>query len=126
MIEQQKMIEISIPELESSVKMMKETGYRLVQIGATTVADGFEVNYSFDKEYHFVNIRVKLASKQAALASISTIYWNAFLYENEIQDLFGIRIKGMAVDYHGQFYKTTVKVPFGAVKKIEKSEEKNG
>jgi ech hydrogenase subunit D len=126
MIEQQKMIEISIPELESSVKTMKETGYRLVQIGATTIADGFEVNYSFDKEYHFVNFRVKLAQDQAALPSVSAIYWNAFLYENEIQDLFGIRISGMAVDYHGQFYKTTVKVPFGIVKKQEKSAENNG
>ena len=126
MIEQQKIIEISIPELEASVKGMKEGGYRLVQIGATTLSDGFEVNYSFDKDYHFVNVRVKLAQESAALPSVSPIYWNAFLYENEIQDLFGIRIKGMAVDYHGQFYKTTIKVPFGAMKKIEKSEEKNG
>jgi ech hydrogenase subunit D len=126
MIEQQKMIDISVPEIEQSVKGMKEAGYRLVQIGATTLADGFEVNYSFDKEYHFVNYRVKLAQGQAVLPSVSSIYWNAFLYENEIQDLFGITIKGMAVDYKGQFYKTTVKVPFGIVKKQEKSAENNG
>jgi len=125
MKDQQKTIEISIPELERSVKAMKESGHRLVQIGATTVADGYEVNYSFDKQYHFVNIRVKVALNSAELPSVSFIYWNAFLYENEIQDLFGIKIKSMAVDYKGQFYKTTIKVPFGIGMKI-KSEKDNG
>jgi ech hydrogenase subunit D len=126
MIEQQKMIAVSVPELAQFVKGMKEGGYRLVQIGATTTAGGFEVNYSFDREYNFVNARVTLAAASAALPSVSQIYWNAFLYENEIQDLFGITIAGMAVDYRGQLYKTAVKVPFGTAKKQEKGSESNG
>jgi ech hydrogenase subunit D len=126
MIEQQKLLDVTISELAGSVHGMKDNGYRLVQIGATTVGEGFEVNYSFDKEYHFVNLRIKIPSGDVALPSISAIYWNAFLYENEIQDLFGIKIKNMAVDYKGHFYKTTIKVPFGPVKKQEKSAEDHG
>lgn len=119
MIEQQTYKDIQAAELEAAATLMKKEGYRLAQICATTLPDRFEVNYSFDKDYAFINYRITLSSVEISLPSITKIYWNAFIYENEIQDLFGIRIKGMAVDYHGQFYKTTVKVPFGAVK-IEK------
>jgi ech hydrogenase subunit D len=98
MKEQQEFIKIKTDDLLKEVKKYKDDGFRLVQIGATT-ADGFELNYSFDKE--------------AVIKSVSGIYWNAFLYENEISDLFGIKIEGIAVDYGGNFYRTSVKSPFG-------------
>jgi ech hydrogenase subunit D len=40
------------------------------------------------------------------------IYPNAFLYENEIHDLFGVSIKDIALDYHGTLYRTSIKTPF--------------
>ena len=46
--------------------------------------------------------------------SITPIYWCAFAYENELHDLFRIHVEGIAVDYKGKFYKTTVPFPFGA------------
>jgi hypothetical protein len=46
------------------------------------------------------------------IQSISVIYPNAFLYENEIHDLFGLTIKNMTIDYHGTLYRTAIKVPF--------------
>jgi len=121
MIEQQELKDIDVSELETSAAKMKAGGYRLVQIGATTLGDSYEVNYSFDKDYHFVNLRVKLSSVENPIPSISKVYFCAFLYENEIHDLFGIKISGIAVDYQGKLYKTTVKVPFGAVR-IEKKQ----
>jgi len=100
-------------ELFSLVREMKEEGWRLVQIGATKTEAAFEVNYSFDKDYRFSNIKITLPLQAAELKSISGIYWSAFLYENEISDLFGIAVKGIAVDYQGKFYRTSVKHPFG-------------
>ncbi|MFZ2385211.1 MAG: NADH-quinone oxidoreductase subunit C [Candidatus Omnitrophota bacterium] len=100
-------------DLFSRVRGMKEEGWRLAQVGATKTETAFEVNYSFDKDYRFHNIKIILPLQSAELKSISGIYWSAFLYENEISDLFGIAIKGIAVDYQGKFYRTSVKHPFG-------------
>lgn len=115
MIEEQKLVEIEIKDLVSKVKEMFASGYRLVQIGVTKV-EGYEINYSFDKAYEFVNLRIKLLSSDIVVPSVSGVYWNAFLYENEIQDLFGLKIEGIAVDYKGKFYRTAVKTPFGDTK----------
>ena len=48
--------------------------------------------------------------------SISPIYGCAFLYENEMHDLFNIKVEGMTVDFHGNLYNTTVKFAFGETK----------
>jgi ech hydrogenase subunit D len=45
--------------------------------------------------------------------SISPIYGCAILYENEIHDLFNVKVDGLTVDFHGNFYKTAIKFPFG-------------
>ena len=49
------------------------------------------------------------------------IYPNAFLYENEIHDLFGVVIKNINIDYRGTLYRTAIKVPF-SVENIKFSE----
>jgi ech hydrogenase subunit D len=50
------------------------------------------------------------------LPSISSIYLCAILYENEIHDLFGVQVAGIAIDFKGKFYKTAIKFPFASVK----------
>lgn len=114
MIEEQKLVIIQPQELESRLTAMKKDGYRMVQIGCTRLPDQFEVNYSFDKNYEFINFRVCLPLSNDGLPSVSGVYWNAFLYENEIHDLYGIEIKNMALDYKGNFYRTAQKAPFSA------------
>jgi len=44
------------------------------------------MNYSFDRDYRFKNLRFTVKAGEE-VQSISCIYWNAFLYENEIHDL---------------------------------------
>ena len=86
-------------------------GYRLVQIGCSTLESGYELNYSFDKDYRFKNLRITVAPGEE-VPSISVIYPNAFLYENEIHDLFGVPIKNITIDYRGTLYQTAIKTPF--------------
>ncbi|MFC1576039.1 NADH-quinone oxidoreductase subunit C [Candidatus Omnitrophota bacterium] len=111
MSEKQKTINIEKNDLIAKVKELKSSGHRLVQIGCTTLQD-FEINYSFDKNYDFLNLKLVVPKDGAEIPSISGIYWSAFLYENELHDLFGINVKDMAIDYKGNFYKTAVKTPF--------------
>ena len=32
------------------------------------------------------------------------MYWNAFIYENEMHDLFGIQVRGMNIDFKGTLH----------------------
>lgn len=110
MIEAQKLLSVELNELLEKVLEFKKQGYRLVQIGCTQTTEGLELNYSFDREYFFVNLR--LALKNEVVPSVSEVYWNAFLYENEIHDLFGVSFSGMVIDYQGNFYRMALKKPF--------------
>ena len=115
MIEEQKLETIKLSELLARVGDLKKNGHRLVQICCTRT-DVYEINYSFDKDYHFTNLRVILATADEVVPSVSGIYWAALLYENEMHDLFGVKVKDMAIDFGGNFYRTAVKAPFGAAR----------
>jgi ech hydrogenase subunit D len=104
---------IAVESLLARVRHLRETGYRLVQIGATRLTQQLELTYSFDLDGGLVNLRLILPPSDACVPSISSVYWCAFIYENEIHDLFGIRVDRMAIDFQGQFYQTAVKHPFG-------------
>ena len=97
--------------LVPEVLRIKHEGYRLIQICAVKTADGYELTYSFGKEYDIVNLRVAIKSG-TEIISISNIYAPAFLYENEIHDLFGIQIKHITLDYKGNLYRISEKEPF--------------
>lgn len=122
MIEEQEMLTIEKGQLMERVAELRSSGYRLVQICSTTLADLYEMNYSFDRDRHFRNLRFTLGAGET-VPSITLIYKNAFLYENEIQDLFGIRIENMVIDYHGTLYQTAVPAPFGLQPQVKQAEE---
>jgi len=119
MFEEQEIVEIGPEALLEGVRRRAEEGYRLVQIGCTREASSFQVDYSFDREHRFVNLRVRVPAEGARLPSITGIYGCAFTYENEIHDLFGIAVSGIRIDYKGSFYRIPLAAPFnvpGAVK----------
>ncbi len=97
-------------QLFEKTTALAEQGYRLVQICCTR-KDGYELSYSFDLAYRFVNLRLHVSDGEE-VGSIGAIYPYAFLYENEIRDLFGVEIVNINVDFGGNFYKTSVKTPF--------------
>ena len=106
---------IPVEKLVSQVRARHTEGCRLVQIGATTLPDCVELTYSFDLNGALSNLRLHVPH-QSRVPSVSSLYWCAFLYENEIHDLFNLQIDGLAVDFHGTFYQTAVKYPFGSTK----------
>ncbi|HEX2959213.1 MAG TPA: NADH-quinone oxidoreductase subunit C [Chitinispirillaceae bacterium] len=116
MIEEQKLITINASELVSRVDEMKKSNHRLVQICCAKIRETIEVNYSFDKDYHFTNFRIVLPLDNLKIDSISSLYLPALLYENEMHDLFGVEVTNIAIDYNGTFYRTTVKTPFNPKK----------
>jgi ech hydrogenase subunit D len=100
---------ITVDTLLDKVRAKREQGHRLVQMSATRLPDQVELTYSFDLDS-------RLTAVETRLPSISSIYDCAILYENEIHDLFNVKVDGLTVDFHGNFYKTAIKFPFGSTK----------
>jgi len=113
---QEQIEHITVDVLREKVTAKRRQGQRLVQISATRLAEQVELTYSFDLDRQLTNLRLLLPGKDTILPSISAIYGCAILYENEIHDLFNVSVDGLTVDFKGNFYKTTVKFPFGSIK----------
>jgi ech hydrogenase subunit D len=103
-------IDIQPAELLGRVKEMRDQGMRLVQMHCSNPSH-FEVIYSFDRGYELTNLRV-IMQERVELESVTDFYPGAFLYENEISELFGIRVRGMNIDYQGNLYQTGKKEAF--------------
>jgi ech hydrogenase subunit D len=103
--------EISPIDLLTEIMKIKNDGYRLVAISCTN-KNGMELTYSFDKDYELLNIRLT-TDTVTELPSISILYPYSFLYENEIKELFGVKITGIMPDFNDNLYKIPVKTPFG-------------
>lgn len=114
MTEPQKTELITVHELLERCAHLLSEGWRLVQIGCTGLPDGNELNYTFDRDYTFYNLRL-IAAPGEEVPSIQALYSCAFLYENEIAELFGVTVTEMAVDFNGKLYKIAVPTPFSEV-----------
>lgn len=102
---------IEVGEVVSKAEQAKKDGYRLVQVGCTKIGDDFEIIYVYDKDFALLNYRITV-KQDTVIPSISGPYFGAFVYENEIHDLYGITVSGMNIDFKGTFYRTSVKHPF--------------
>lgn len=98
-------------DLMHEVKRFSDCGARMIQLGCTQDGEVFELNYSFDIDGVFENIRVCTDGNEV-IPSVSNIYLCSFIYENEIHDLYGITFEGIAVDYKGTLIKTAKLHPF--------------
>ncbi len=107
---QQILKEIKINDLLTEVLKVKNEGYRLVAITCSS-KEGLELTYSFDKDYELLNFRFEVDT-ETEVSSISALYPYAFLYENEIKELFGANIKNISIDFNNTLYKIPVKTPF--------------
>lgn len=104
-------LNIAPGDLVPSALQIQHDGCRLVQICATRTKEGFELTYSFAKEYEISHLRLEI-SEDTEIMSISNIFEPAFLYENEIVDLFGVKINLISIDYKGQLYRIEKPTPF--------------
>jgi Respiratory-chain NADH dehydrogenase, 30 Kd subunit len=78
---------------------------------AVEMPNFFEIAWGFVKDGTLETIREQIVAGDP-VPSISEFFGAAFLYENEIRELFGINVEGIGVDLRGQLYKTATKVPF--------------
>lgn len=91
--------------LQAEVKRLFDDGYRIVTATCFDQGENFEIIYHFDKNLDLMHLRL-VFPKDAEIPSITGSYLAAFLIENEIQELFGVKINGIAVNYDGRMLVT--------------------
>lgn len=102
---------ITMVELIPQVLRFKLDGWRVIQICACRIPEGFALSYSFGKGYDMRTLRLNVAEDET-VPSITQAYPGAFLQENEAAELFGVHIEGITQDYHGKLYRIAKETPF--------------
>lgn len=98
--------EISKAQLLSEAQSMLSQNYRFVTATCVDLGEGnLDVLYHFDKNMQLHNLRIK-AKRGEDIPSISPVYLCAVLIENEMKELFGLNVTGIAIDYGGHMLLT--------------------
>ena len=102
---------VKAEEIIDEAQRLKHDGYHLMQQCATRVPDAFELIYTFGKDLEVKQLKITLPEENE-ISSITSIFPCAFIYENEMHDLFGVKIKMINIDYEGKLYRTAIETPF--------------
>ena len=94
--------EISKDELINEVQKIKDDGYRLITASCIDMGKEFMIYYHFDKDNNMKHLKIT-SDKNEEVPSISKVYLAGALVENEMKDLFGMKLKDLAIDYGGKF-----------------------
>ncbi len=81
-------------------------GCRLVQIHANRLDGRYQIIYTIAFGYRLTNLEL-VVLEDTPVESISPIYPSAQLYEQEMAELFGVKIVGIPEDPHVKLYHVT-------------------
>ena len=96
---------------------VKKKGYRFSQAQAAYVEKKFELSYSFS-DYDTLQLhtlRVVIDPDETVM-SITEIIPAAVFYENEMKELFGVKIQLISTDLQNKLYRINVETPLGPKK----------
>ena len=106
-------VEITPDQLLGNVMALKNNKLRLSQICCAYSNEKIELSYSFadDNTNEYINLRIVM-DKNDEVCSITEFYPYAFLYENEMKELFGVNIHMINLDYNHKLYRLKDETPF--------------
>jgi ech hydrogenase subunit D len=90
--------------LPGEARRLRDDGWRFVTATAVPRPDAWTVLYHFERNERLCHLRVEIGLRDAVPA-IDEAYPAAFLVENEMGELQGLRVTGMSVDYGGRLYR---------------------
>ncbi len=107
------LIEITPDQLLGEVMKFKNGSLRLSQACCAYSNEKLEISYSFanDDTNEYKNLRLVI-DKDTEVCSITEFYPYAFLYENEMKELFGVNIQMIGLDYQDKLYRIKEATPF--------------
>lgn len=107
--------EVPLAEVHDLAARRAEEGWRYVQILAVNTEEGIDLVYSYMKDGLLENDTVAAVGADDAVPSITDLFLEAFVCENEIHDLYDVAIANIAIDFGGMFYQLAEKAPMTVV-----------
>ena len=114
-------VPLTVEELPALAAAKKDGGWRFVQLLAVNTEDGIDLVYSFMKDNLLENHEIKGVQKGTTVPSITDRFLEAFVFENETHDLFGVDVQGIAIDFGGNFYALAQKEPMTIISPEQKA-----
>lgn len=108
-------------EIVDVARTMKDAGYRYVQTLCVNCDGGVEVQYTYNLDNEYKIYTTDPIAEHVSIQSISDVYLEAFVFENEAHDLFGVKIEGMAIDFKGGFYHVAKSNPMTIISPEQKA-----
>ena len=110
-------VNTTLDELLARAAEFKAKGWRFVQCCATRD----------DATSEIANLRLVVAANDE-VPSVGALFPCAFMFENEMHDLFGIGISGITLDYRGGFYHLHIPTPMarGELRAAKKAAKADG
>ncbi|MBQ1547100.1 MAG: NADH-quinone oxidoreductase subunit C [Lachnospiraceae bacterium] len=104
--------EIEVSDLLTKALSLKKDNFRLSQACAAYANEKIELSYSFanDDTYQFTTLRVVI-DPETEVPSITEIIPPAVFYENEMKELFGVKIKMISTDLQNRLYRIEEETP---------------
>lgn len=102
---------LPIEAIHDEALARKAGGWRYVQTLAVNTEAGIDLVYSYMKDGLLENLVAKALPAGSTVPSVTDQFLAAFVFENEIHDLFGITFEGLAIDFGGNFYRVAQKEP---------------
>lgn len=118
---QTEFLPLELSNIKQCAADMKERGYRYVQMLAVNTEDGIDLQYAYILGSDLKMYTVKGLKKGTKVPSITDIYLEAFVFENESHDLFGVEIEGIAIDFGGKFYHVAQSEPMTVISPAQKA-----
>ena len=106
------LIVIEKGELLSKCMELKKSGLRFSQACAAFYEDNYELSYSFadDETYEYKTLRL-VCGLEEEIPSITDIVPTAVFYENEMAEMYGVKIQMISLDYHNKLYRIEEEAP---------------
>jgi ech hydrogenase subunit D len=95
--------EIQADRVISQIRVLKDEGFRFVTMSSADLGESICVIYHMDKDLELVNLKVEVP-KGKNIPSIASVFFSAFLVENEIKEHFGVDFDGLPLDFQGMLY----------------------
>lgn len=118
---QTEFLPLELADVKQCAVDMKTRGWRYVQMLAVNTDDGLDLQYAYMLGSDLKMFTVKGVKKGMKVPSITDVFLEAFVFENEAHDLFGAEIEGIAIDFGGKFYQVAQSEPMTVISPAQKA-----
>jgi len=110
--------EIEVKDLLKRALEMKKSGFRLSQACAAYINEKYELSYSFSDYDNFGLHTLRIViDTDTEVPSITEFIPAAVFYENEMKELYGVKIRMISQDLDNRLYRIKQESPLGPEKK---------